>query len=210
MIRPPRPEHPPLEWIDNEVRCDEIGTIGKGNGYPLIGIMEGASIINVGSVSEILADLAGLDSDTRGTFTLGNAETFKENLSKELGVIITDDELRSCKSLDNIAQVVSRKLEVDDSGHSIIDVFTQIGSIAKTELHHSIHPRWFSEWHEFDSAGNWLTKPDWLDYFEMFERIREELGVDLGFTTKSFERMPRTVGETVRRVWEQRNANVGT
>jgi hypothetical protein len=93
---------------------------------------------------------------------------------------------------------------------SIIDVFTQIGLIAKSKLHHSVHLRWVSEWREFDSAGNWFTKPDWLDYFEMFDRIREELGADLGVTTTSFERMPQTVGETVERVWGLRFANASS
>ncbi|MFN6963475.1 MAG: hypothetical protein ACK4S4_06890 [Pyrinomonadaceae bacterium] len=172
--------------------------------------MEDASISSFGSLSEILTDLAELDPNMRGAFSLDNTDVFKETLATELGVNITDEELRSCKSLDDLTRVVYSKLEVDASGNSMIDVFTQIESIAKSELHHSVHLRWFAEWREYDSSGNWFTKPDWLDYFEMFDRIREELGADLGVTTKSFEQMPLTVGETVKRVWRLRLANASS
>lgn len=57
-----------------------------------------ASISSFGSLSEVLVDLAGLEPEARGAFSLGNPESFKETLATELGVNITDEDFDHAKA----------------------------------------------------------------------------------------------------------------
>ena len=122
-------------------------------------------------------------------------------LLSELCVVIPLEESQHSINLESLARVVESKLEYDSNGNSIVDVFGRIEVIARIEIHRSLRLRWFARWTDFESLGNWLTSPDWLDYVEFFQRIKDEFGVDLGVTTESFATMPETVGETVKKIW---------
>jgi hypothetical protein len=165
--------------------------------------MPDVSINSVSYLYRILMDLNGtkLDSYPRQII---HPELFVKRLESELEVVMSLCEVKACGNFEDVANVVHRKLKLDFEGNTIPDLFGKLEQIAQVEIHKDVRLRWFTQWNEFDSLGNWLTSPDWLDYVEMFLRIDEEFGVKMGVTVDSLEEMPITVGETVKRIWQQR------
>lgn len=135
---------------------------------------------------------------------IGDRELFRERLETELEVVMSLSEIDSCNTFEGVADAVHKRLKLDFEGNTIPDLFGRLEQIAQVEIHKDVRLRWFTQWNEFDSLGNWLTSPDWLDYVEMFLRIDEELNVKMNITTRSLEQMPITVGETVKLIWQQR------
>ncbi len=113
------------------------------------------------------------------------------------GVKISTEKLQSGFHMNELEQIVERDLKRDSFGRTIVDLFSHIEVIAKRELHDSISLRWYSEWVEYENVGNWLTKPDSLDFVEMFMSIREEMNIE----TKELLDFGVTVRETVLSVW---------
>lgn len=139
------------------------------------------------------------------TVESGDPEMLSKLLQSELCVFMTSKEIVECQSFESIAEVVHARLKLDFEGNSIPDIFTKLEWIAKEELHASVYLEWFSLWKTYETLGSWWSPgPSWLDYVEMFLRIEEEFKVKMNVTTRSLEHMPITVGETVKRIWQQR------
>lgn len=167
--------------------------------------MPDVSINSVSYLYRILMDLNGTKLDSIPQ-RIEYPDSFVKRLKSELEVEMTLDQVIACEKFDDIARAVHRKLKLDFEGNTIPDLFGKVEQIAQIEIHKDIRLRWFAQWNEFDSLGTWLTSPDWLDYVEMFMRIDEELNVKMNVTTRSLEHMPITVGETIKRIWQQRQS----
>lgn len=125
------------------------------------------------------------------------------SVQKELGVLITPEEVESCTSLSRLSAMVESRLLKDSDGRSIVDTYVALEQIAREELHPDIHYHWHARWAEFSASGNWLTAPDGLDYVELVMRIEEEFG--FGIPNQDAETM-QTVGQTVRYLWSRSSA----
>lgn len=146
-------------------------------------------------IVEDLLQNRGLHDDP---FLCGSeAANLRQVISEELGVDITEDELARCQTLAALLQMIPSRLEVSSTGETIIDVFSEVERIARIELHGSVALRWYDRWDSYASLGNWLTRPDSLDFVEMFTHISE----DLGRQDEDCIRFGEKVNDTVKFVW---------
>lgn len=96
---------------------------------------------------------------------------------------------------------ISQLLPRSRDGMTIVDLFGIAERSARQHLHSNVTLRWFSTWQDYANVGNWLTCPDWQDFFEMFMEIEESLSM-APYLTSSID-LGESVGKTVKRLWKE-------
>lgn len=103
-------------------------------------------------------------------------------------------------SEEKFLEFVMTTLEKKGKGGNILDVFKEVKKIAEEELHPYIDFRWYSKWNEFYNVGNFLTRPEHYDFFEVSMRIEEQFGIKLDIgETSGLE----GVNETIKYLWKK-------
>lgn len=127
---------------------------------------------------------------------------FREVLFSEFGVQLTDADLSRCRNDAELVALVGARLPRDSAGDSVISVFSVLDDSAKQYLNRSVSLAWFTPWIDYARVGNWLTSPDWQDFFEMFSDIEERFNIQPRLTDAID--LQTSPGTTAKRIWRIR------
>lgn len=123
-----------------------------------------------------------------------------EAIKTEFDVTLSTEAIRSAQSLEALSSVLEAQLRRDSKGRTIADVYSLVERLAREELHLDISWHWYARWDDFYGSGNWLTRPEPFDFYELRVRIEEVFNVSI---PDQDLKLLETVGETVRYVWSQ-------
>jgi acyl carrier protein len=121
-------------------------------------------------------------------------------LKDELFVEIAPQTIASFSNLSELSELVESNLVKNKSGKTLIDVYEIVQTIAKEEYHPKINFSWYAKWLDFETQGNFFTRPDPLDSVEVIIRIEQEFNISI--SDSDAEKM-ETVRDLVQYIWQK-------
>jgi len=153
-------------------------------------------------LERVLCEFGSRDRRRDGGKSAPSPLEFREVLFSEFGVRLTDSDLSRCRNDAELVALVGEHLPRDSAGETIISVFCVLDESAKRYLNCSVSLRWFTPWIDYANVGNWLTSPDWQDFFEMFSDIEEHFNIHPRLTDDID--LQTSPGTTAKRIWRIR------
>lgn len=151
------------------------------------------------TMEKILNEILGTDS-SKHLADLSDEEISRIRISlyEQLLLKLHTEAFEKASNVE-LSEFIENKLERNQDGKNILDVCDILKKIAIDELHPSIDFTWCKRWDQFHDVGNFLTRPDSLDFVELLMRIEEEFGINISDDAAS---TLQTVGSTVQYIWK--------
>jgi acyl carrier protein len=144
---------------------------------------------SLGSPLNVSSPLTGQVKENDWKKKLGRA------LRDELGVQLSANEIESGASLFDLSKLIESRLGKDQTGRSLIEVYTALERFVRQELSHDVHYHWYAKW-----KGDLIKSSDSLDDVEILLRVEQTFGFSI--PDRDIEAMD-TVAHTVRYILQR-------